>query len=68
MAQHQKYTRFLTLRTKRCQAWHSSGNRPYFAVLQSSLLLSPAPSPRMFSQTHFVTRRVIDFHEGAANE
>jgi hypothetical protein len=68
MAQHQKHTRFLALRTKRCQASHSSGNRPYFPVVQSSLLLSPAPSPRMFGQTHFMTRRFIDFHEDAANE
>jgi hypothetical protein len=67
MAQHQKHTRFLALRTKRGQASHSSGDRPFFPA-QSSLLLSPAPPPRMFGQTHFVTRRFIDFHEGAANE
>jgi hypothetical protein len=68
MNQHKKYTRFLTLRTKRGQASHSSGNRPYFPVVQSSLLLSPAPSPRMFGQTHFVTQRFIDYHEHAADE
>jgi hypothetical protein len=67
MAQHQKHSRFLALRTKRGQASHSSRNRPFFPV-QSSLLLSPAPSPRMFSQTHFATRQFIDFHEGAADE